>query len=380
MEFRNLSRQYKILEDRIKETVSCVMESGIYIGGKHVKELEDQLSKYVGVKHCITCANGTDALVLALSAVGIGRKDAVFIPDFTFFATGEAVVRCNGTPIFVDVSKTTYNMLPEALECAIESVLEESKLIPKAIITVDLFGQPADYRKIIQIASKYNLKIIEDGAQGFGGSIVNRRVGSFGDISTTSFFPAKPLGCYGDGGAVFTNDDAYAAIIRSLCVHGKGKDKYDNVRIGMNSRLDSIQAAILKVKFEQFQKVELRSSNEIAQKYNNLLDGYVNLPEILPQFLSSWAQYSICCKSEEQRSKIHIELKEKGIPTMIYYRKTMHEQRAFGNLEKDSVACMNAEYLTRHILSLPFHPYMTDDEINRVADAVIKVIKNEDRC
>lgn len=379
MEFRDLGKQYKILEDEIKEKVNMVMESGIYIGGECVKRLEAKLADYVGVKHCITCANGTDALVLALSAIGIEKGDAVFVPDFTFFATGEAVLRCNGVPIFVDVSKTTYNMLPESLESAILNVTKEKKIKPKAIIAVDLFGQPADYRKIIQIASKYGLKIIEDGAQGFGGRIGNQKVGSFGDISTTSFFPAKPLGCYGDGGAIFTDEDVYATIIKSLCVHGKGKNKYDNVRMGMNSRLDSIQAAILEVKFEQFRRFELEKSNTIAEYYNDLLDGYVGLPEILPHFFSSWAQYTIQCGSKEERLKIQVELEKKNIPSMIYYNKAMHEQQAFNDFKKNYVDCKNAKFLTRHVLSLPFHPYMTENEIKYVADTVINVVGKNKR-
>lgn len=375
MEFRDLKKQYKILESEIKEAVCGVMESGTYIGGLQVNSLENELAEYVGAKHCITCANGTDALVLALTALQVGENDAVFIPDFTFFATGEAVLRCGAVPVFVDIDRASYNMSAESLESAIKAVIAEGRLFPKAVIAVDLFGQPADYNEISVIAGKYNLKIVEDGAQGFGGDINGRKACSFGDISATSFFPAKPLGCYGDGGAVFTDCDEYAALIRSLCVHGKGEDKYDNVRVGMNSRLDSIQAAILRVKFEQFKKYELEASNAVASTYNELLENYVGIPTIKEGFHSSWAQYTIQCESEEQREQIKNELKQIDIPSMIYYSKPMHAQTAFHDIRKDYVPCNTAEYACSHVLSLPFHPYISESEVKLVADTIINIVR-----
>ena len=249
MQFRDLKQQYQALKNEIDEAMIKVAGDCNFISGAQVAELEKELAEYVGVKHCITCANGTDALSIAMMAWGIGEGDAVFVPDFTFFSSGEIVSHCGATPIFIDVDSDTYNISCDSLEKAIERVKAEEVLTPKAIIAVDLFGLPADFDNIKPIADKYNLLVLEDGAQGFGSEIRGKKACSFGDIATTSFFPAKPLGCYGDGGAVFTDDDELAALMQSIRVHGKGKMKYDNVRIGLNSRLDTIQAAILCVKF-----------------------------------------------------------------------------------------------------------------------------------
>lgn len=271
MEFRDLKKQYLSNKNEIDNIINDVVMKGTFIGGTPVRQLELSLADYVGVKHCISCANGTDALHLALLALGVGKKDAVFVPDFTFFSTGEVVPLVGATPIFVDVDYRTYNMSPNSLEKMIRLVLEQGNLSPKAIIAVDLFGQPAEYKSIYNIARKYNMFVIEDGAQGFGGRIKDSKACSFGDISTTSFFPAKPLGCYGDGGAVFTNNDEWDSLIRSLCVHGKGNNKYDNIRIGYNSRLDTIQAAILSVKLKMFEERELIKVNEVAGWYSEML-------------------------------------------------------------------------------------------------------------
>lgn len=242
MQFRDLKHQYHILKDDMNKAMLKVVEDCNFISGRQVKDLEAELAEYVGVKHCVTCANGTDALSLAMMAWKIGKEDAVFVPDFTFFSTGEIVSFAGATPVFVDVDMDTFNISIDSLEKMIKKTLSEGKLTPKAIIPVDLFGLPADYNKIQEIADRYNLLILEDGAQGFGGKIGEKTACSFGNLSTTSFFPAKPLGCYGDGGAIFTDDDEMAALLRSLCVHGKGAMKYDNVRIGLNSRLDTMQA------------------------------------------------------------------------------------------------------------------------------------------
>ena len=252
MQFIDLAAQYTHLKDKIDKRIKTVLDHGKYIMGPEVFELEEKLAEYVGVKHAITCANGTDALQLSLMALDIKKDDAVFCPTFTFFATAEAIAFCQATPVFVDSDAETYNICPENLELQIKKIIKEGKLKPKAILAVDLFGLPANYPELEKIAKKYDLKLIEDAAQGFGGEINGKRAGSFGDLATTSFFPAKPLGCYGDGGAIFTDNDEYAGLLRSYRVHGKGKDKYDNVRIGMNSRLDTIQAAILLEKLAEF--------------------------------------------------------------------------------------------------------------------------------
>ena len=372
MEFRDLKHQYKVLKSDIDRAVLDVMQSGAFIMGQPVKELEAQLADYVGVKHCISCANGTDALSLALKAWGIGKGDAVFVPDFTFFASAEVVSLEGATPVFVDVDADTFNISPIDLERAIQEVIAEGKLRPKVIIAVDLFGLPADYPAIRQIADKYNLYILEDGAQGFGGSINGKRACSFGDISTTSFFPAKPLGCYGDGGAVFTDNDEWAALIDSYRVHGKGSFKYDNVRIGMNSRLDTIQAAILQVKLKAFKEYELEAVNKIAAQYTELLKDVVKTPVISDGFVSSCAQYTIQLPDQESRDRLQAILKEQGIPSMVYYPKPMHLQTAFKDLPSFIRHLPSATKLSETVLSLPMHPYLTEEDITNVKDAIIR--------
>ena len=341
-----------------------VAASGAYIMGPQVAELEQQLAAYVDMKHCISCANGTDALRLSLMAMGIGQGDAVFVPDFTFFATAETVAMVGATPIFVDVDRETYNIDPHLVYKQYETVKRNTSLRPAAVIAVDLFGLPADYDAIVDFCSRKHLPLIEDGAQGFGGSIRGKRACSFGDISTTSFFPAKPLGCYGDGGAIFTNDDRYADLLRSLRVHGKGTDKYDNVRLGLNSRLDTLQAAILQVKLRHFDD-ELKAVNRVAAKYNSLLSGKVIIPEIPRGIVSSWAQYTI---QTPNRDDLQARLKAAGIPAMVYYPHTMSRQTAFAHLNQ--TPCPVADELSRSVLSLPMHPYMTDEEIETVASLI----------
>ncbi len=370
MQFRDLKKQYEVLKDKIDSAAVQVMTDANFISGKQVTELEDALAKYVGVKHCITCANGTDALSLALEAWNIGPGDAVFVPDFTFFASGETVAFEGATPIFVDILEDTFNMDPNSLEEAIRVVKEEGKLTPKAVVTVDLFGQPADYDRIIPIVKANNLLLLEDGAQGFGGNIRGKRACSFGDIATTSFFPAKPLGCYGDGGAIFTDNDEWAALIRSLRIHGKGSDKYDNVRIGMNSRLDTIQAAILQVKLDAFKEYELDDVNKVAKRYSEGLSSIVKTPSVPEGFLSSWAQYSILLKDKTERDSLQAYLKEQGIPTMIYYPKPMHEQKAFLDMDiiKTDLSVTNSA--CDRVLGLPIHPYMTEADQNMVVNGI----------
>ncbi|HOJ65519.1 MAG TPA: DegT/DnrJ/EryC1/StrS family aminotransferase [Paludibacteraceae bacterium] len=375
MEFRDLKKQYKVLKNDIDQAMLEVSASGAFIMGKPVKEIEQQLAEYVGVKHCVSCANGTDALTLALKTWGIKAGDAVFVPDFTFFASAEVVSLEGATPVFVDVDADTFNISPASLERSIEKTIQQGKLRPKVIITVDLFGLPADYSAIRKIADKYQLLILEDGAQGFGGEINGKKACSFGDISTTSFFPAKPLGCYGDGGAVFTDNDEWASLMDSLRVHGKGSFKYDNVRIGMNSRLDTLQAAILKVKFDAFRKYELNDINKVADFYTEKLKDLVKTPFIPKGYLSSWAQYTIQLQDEKQRDGLQAYLKEQGIPTMVYYPKPMHEQTAYldlGNLSGDFSV---TESLCRRVLSLPMHPYLSMEEINKVCQTILDYLK-----
>ena len=367
MEFRDLKAQYQALKPEIDASVEQVMTGTSFIMGEPVEELEARLAEYVGVKHCITCANGTDALTLAEMSCDIKSGDAVFVPDFTFFASAETIAVLGATPIFVDVEETTYNMDAAKLEEAIRLVLEKGKLRPRAIVAVDLFGQCANFTKISELAKTYGLLVIEDGAQGFGGKIGDRRACSFGDVSTTSFFPAKPLGCYGDGGAVFTSDDEKAELIRSLRVHGKGTNKYDNVRLGMNSRLDTIQAAILLVKFKAFTEYELDAVNKAASLYTQCLEGQTGLPIVPSQFYSSWAQYTIRLFGEEERKCVQTSLKAAGIPAMIYYPKAMHQQAAFSTLPPYN-CCPTSERLCQRVLSLPMHPYMSEGDIRFVCE------------
>ena len=370
MEFRDLKKQYAALKNDIDRQVDEVIASSRFIGGSKVSELEEKLAAYVGVKHCVTCANGTDALELALMAWGVGKGDAVFIPDFTFFSSGEVVSILGATPVFVDVDEDTFNMDPASLEKAIDAVSTAGELKPSVVIPVDLFGLPANFVEIRKTADKYGLKVLEDGAQGFGGEIDGKKACSFGDISTTSFFPAKPLGCYGDGGAIFTDDDEAAELIRSYCVHGKGKMKYDNVRIGMNSRLDSIQAGILLPKLAAFEEYEVTDVNSAAAKYTELLEGAVATPVIPDGFLSSWAQYTIKLESRERRDALQAFLKEKSIPSMIYYPKQMHNQEAFGDENKYRIDYSVTNKLCDTVLSLPIHPYISDEDVEEVVSVI----------
>ncbi|KEF38857.1 putative PLP-dependent enzyme possibly involved in cell wall biogenesis [Schinkia azotoformans MEV2011] len=370
MEFRDLKTQYEKYKEEIDAAIHEVITNAHFIGGKEVAELEQQLADYVGVKHCITCANGTEAMTLVMMAWDIKAGDAVFVPDFTFFSTGEIVSFRGATPVFVDVDRDTFNIDPVKLEQAIVKTLEEGKLTPKVVIPVDLFGLPANHGEIAGIAEKYNLLVLEDGAQGFGGNIKGKRACSFGNAATTSFFPAKPLGCYGDGGAIFTNDGDLAKLLKSLKIHGKGEDKYDNVRVGVNSRLDTIQAAILKVKLKAFIDHELDDVNRAYQLYNERLTGVVETPIIPDGYYSSFAQYTIKLKNKEERDELQAKLKERGIPSMIYYVKPMHEQGAFSDLQftDDDFAVTNE--LCDTVLSLPMHPYLSVEEIDKICNVI----------
>ncbi|NBH82407.1 DegT/DnrJ/EryC1/StrS family aminotransferase [bacterium C-53] len=372
MEFRDLKKQYLMLKKEIDASIQNVLTNTNFISGKQVFELEEKLADYVGVKHCITCANGTDALQLSLMAWGIGMGDAVFVPDFTFFASAEVISLMGASPVFVDVRKDTFNIDTEKLRKSIQQVIEEKQFVPKAIVAVDLFGQPAEYDKIKEIANEFHLFVLEDGAQGFGGEISGKKACSFGQISTTSFFPAKPLGCYGDGGAVFTDNDEWADLIASFRIHGKGSFKYDNVRIGMNSRLDTLQAAILLQKLYAFKEYELDNVNNVAEMYTERLREIVEVPVILDGYLSSWAQYTIRLTNGEERNGLQKYLVEKGIPSMIYYPKPLHKQAAFASCVDHELEdqYQSATELCEKVLSLPMHPYMTEDNVRVVTDSV----------
>ena len=414
MEFRDLKKQYQVLREEMDRAVWDAMASGAYIMGPQVRELEQQLAEYVGVKHCLTCANGTDALTLALKAWGIGPGDAVFVPDFTFFSSAEVVPLEGATPVFVDVCEETFNIDAVDLERAVKEVLAEGRLRPRVVVVVDLFGLPADYQAVRAVADRYGLLVLEDGAQGFGGSIdrfpvkpgmtedvmagtshvmagcdrPSKRACSFGDIATTSFFPAKPLGCYGDGGAVFTDNDEWAALINSYRVHGKGTFKYDNVRIGLNSRLDTVQAAVLQVKLKAFAEYELDDINAAAEKYTERLKDIVATPVIPTGFRSSWAQYTIKLQDAAQRDALQAALKAEGIPSMVYYPKPLHLQTAFaqtpdqvGGDGRDVIPgstgnlCPVATSLCSRVLSLPLHPYITEEQIDTVCNAIRKFLR-----
>ena len=374
MQFRDLKKQYQVLKQDMDAALTDTAASAAFIMGKPVKELEAELAAYVGVKHCVSCANGTDALTLALKTWGIGKGDAVFVPDFTFFSSAEVVSLEGATPVFVDVDKDTFNLDAADLEEKIGETVAKGELTPKVIITVDLFGLPADYPRIRKIADTYRLLILEDGAQGFGGEISGKKACGFGDISTTSFFPAKPLGCYGDGGAVFTDNDEWAVLLDSYRVHGKGQFKYDNVRIGMNSRLDTLQAAVLKVKLKAFREYEVADINRAAARYTEKLQGKVKTPVVPEGYYSSWAQYTIRLDSKEQRDALQAVLKEQGIPTMVYYPTPMHDQTAYKNLKVPAGSCPVAEQLCHTVLSLPIHPYISEEDIDSVCEGILTFI------
>lgn len=373
MQFRDLGAQYKALKSEIDAGIQQVIESTGFILGKPVTELENKLAEYVGRKHCVGCANGTDALQLALMIWNIGPGDAVFTSDFTYFASAGCASILGATPILVDIDLKTFNMSPEALEEAIKHVISEGKLKPKAIIPVDLFGLPADFTKILPIAEKYGLKVLEDAAQGFGGMINGKRACSFGDISTTSFFPAKPLGCYGDGGAIFTDDDEVDARLRSLRAQGKSPvDKYDNREIGMNSRLDTLQAAILLPKFKAFAEYEVEAVNRVAKLYTERLKDKFVTPDVPEGFYSSWAQYTLLLNNPEERTALQNKLKENGIPSMIYYPRGLHQQEAYKWMNLSDEMYPNTIEAAKRVLSLPMHPYLTEDDVNFITSIIMK--------
>ena len=375
MQFRDLKTQYTVLKDEMDKAILDVVASSAYVMGPKIKEMEAAFVDYVGVKHCIACNSGTDALLLALKAWDVKPGDAVFVPSFTFFASAEVIAMQGATPVFVDVDKDTFNMDVTDLERKIEQTLKAGKLTPRVIIAVDLFGLPADFTAVRKVADKYHLYVLEDGAQGFGGRIGDQKACTFGDISTTSFFPAKPVGCYGDGGAVFTDNDEWAALMDSYHIHGKGSDRYDNVRIGMNSRMDSIQAAILLVKLKAFKDYELADVNKVAARYTEKLKGIVKTPVVPEGYYSSWAQYTLQVKNKEQRAGLQAALKALDIPTAVYYPIPMHRQTAFNYLDINSNRCLIADQLADTVISLPIHPYLSEADQDMICEAVCKYLQ-----
>jgi dTDP-4-amino-4,6-dideoxygalactose transaminase len=375
MEFRDLKKQYQVLKKEIDEGVIEVMTSGAFILGKPVGELEGKLAAFAGRKHCVAVANGTDALQLSLMAYDVGEGDAIFTSDFTYFASAGSASILGATPVLVDIDLDTFNMSAEDLERRIRAVLAEGKLKPKFIVPVDLFGLPADFNRILPIAEKYGLRVLEDGAQGFGGAINGKRACSFGDISTTSFFPAKPLGCYGDGGAIFTDDDRIDARLRSLRAQGKSpEDKYDNREIGMNSRLDTLQAAVLLPKLRAFEDYEVEAVNRVADTYTAALRDKVVTPHIPDGFYSSWAQYTILFDSREKRDSVQKAMKERGIPTMVYYPRGLHQQAAYRWMGLSDEEYPNTVRATNCVLSLPMHPYMEEKDQKIIIDSLLEVL------
>lgn len=373
MQFIDLKAQQERIRPQIDMAIKRVLDHGVYIMGPEVYELEKQLAEFCGAKHAITCANGTDALGLGLMAKNVKLGDAIFVPSFTFAATAEVVSWMGATPIFIDSLEDTYNMDPKSLQQGIQ-VAKKLGLNPVGIIPVDLFGQPADYDVIQEIADEHNLWVMADGAQSFGATHKNRKVGNIGDMATTSFFPAKPLGCYGDGGAIFTNDDELAAIIKSLRVHGQGADKYDNVRIGMNGRLDTIQAAILIEKLKIFSD-ELIFRQKTADAYSQNLKDIVQVPFVMQNSSSAWAQYTIRLPKHIDRNKLIENLKELGVPTMVYYVKPLHLQTAYSHYPTATgVELPVCEMLANEVLSLPMSGYVGDEEAVNITNALKGII------
>ncbi len=368
--FIDLDAQRRRIEAPIKGAIDAVLKHGQYVSGPEVGKFEKMLAAHCGAKHAIGCSSGTDAIVLALMAMNIGPGDAVFVPSFTFAATAEAVALVGATPVFVDCLPRTYNVDPASLDEAVSMITAQGKLRPVGAIVVGMFGQAPDFNAIDPIAAKHGLWVIDDAAQSYGASYGNRRVGTLAKVTTTSFFPAKPLGCYGDGGAIFTDDDSLAEIIRSLLVHGKGSDKYDNVRIGMNGRLDTIQAAILIEKLKIFDdEIELR--DRVYKRYNNTLVTVAGVPTIVAGGTSVWAQYTI---NVPDRDAVAARLKAAGIPTAIYYPKPLHQQTAYRHYPAAPSGLKNSETLSQSVLSLPMHPYLDEATQNRIIREVIAAV------
>jgi dTDP-4-amino-4,6-dideoxygalactose transaminase len=372
LQFIDLQTQYSRLQEEMEQAILGVLRGGKYIMGPEVGELEAELARFVGMEHCVTCASGTDALVMALMAKGVGLGDAVFAPPFTFVATAEAIATVGATPVFVDIQPSTFNIDPLKLDEAIARVKQDAVLTPRAIIAVDLFGLPADYQRINASAAREGLFVIEDAAQSFGASAGNRPAGSLAEIGCTSFFPAKPLGCYGDGGAIFTEDRETANLLRSIRVHGQGSDKYENVRLGITGRLDTVQAAVLLVKLKVFER-ELDERQRVASAYSDAIRraGLRLQPPLVPEgSLSAWAQYSVLAETTADRKRMMAKLAAAGVPTAIYYPKPLHLQQAFAPLGHGPGDFPVSEDVASRIFSLPMHPYLDQPTIANIVAAL----------
>lgn len=367
--FIDLKTQQARIGDRLRSAIDRVLTHGQYIMGPEVAELEARLSASCGARHTISCANGTEALATVLMAADIGPGDAVFVPSFTFVATAEAAALVGATPVFIDVRPDTFNLDIASLDAAIEEARRRD-LRPRAVIPVDLFGQPADHPAIFDLAVSHDMLVVDDAAQGFGARLGNRAIGTFGHATTTSFFPAKPLGCYGDGGAIFTDDDDLAEALRSIRVHGKGTDKYDNVRIGLNGRLDTLQAAILLEKLAIFDE-ELSLRDKIAQRYTSALSDIVQTPIVLKDARSAWAQYTL---KVDDRASLLASCKAEGIPTQVYYRIPLHRQSGYAHYPTAPAGCPVSEQLATQVISIPMHPYLTEIDQDRVITTVLGAI------
>ena len=375
MQFIDLKAQYHALQMEIDANIRAVLDSAQFIGGPYVKELENKLADFVGRKHCITCANGTDALQIAFMLNGVGRGDAVFCPDMTFISSTEPAKMFGATSVFCDITPDTYCLCPESLERQIQMVIAEGSLTPKAVVAVDILGNPCDYDAIGALCEKYGLFLIEDAAQSFGASYHGKKACAFGHIATTSFFPAKPLGCYGDGGAVFTDDDRMADLIRAFCVHGKGPGgKYDNIRAGVNSRLDNLQAAILLPKLEALEEYEIRDREAAAGRYSAAFQGKFVLPPVEQDSQHSWYQYTLLAADTAQRARLIAHLKERGIPTNLYYPTPMHMLPVFRALETYGETYPNAVEYCNRTISIPMHPYLEESVQEEIVKAVLETL------
>lgn len=366
MEFLDLKTQQIRIRKSLEKRFNDIMDRGAYIMGPEINELEQKLAAYCGVKHAISCSSGTDALLIPLMSWNIGPGDAVFTTPFTYVATAEVISLLGATPVFVDVYESTFNIDCEKLEIAIQETIEKTNLTPKVVIPVDLFGVPARYRLICSIAEKYNLKVIEDGAQSFGGSISDKKAGSFGDAAATSFYPAKPLGCYGDGGAILTNDDYLASKCKSIRIHGTSSDKYNSEVIGINGRLDSMQAAVLLEKMTIFDE-ELEMRNQSSNYYRKSLNNAQYIPK---NYNSAHALFSITLGSNKKRNEVVKRLVSKNIPNVIYYKYPIHLMKGFAYLGYKTGDFPISENLSQTIVSLPMHPYLKKTEIDQVIEAI----------
>ena len=372
MQFIDLKAQQQLIRQKIEDNIKQVLDHGRYIMGPEITELEQKLAAYVGTKHAVGCASGTDALMLALLALEIGPGDAVFTSPFTFFATGEVIALLGATPVFVDIDPVTFNIDPAKLAPAIRAVRQRGDLEPKAVMPVDLFGLPADYGAINRTADEHGLAVVEDAAQALGGEYQGKKACSLAKLGCTSFFPAKPLGCYGDGGMVFCDDEGLDRLLRSLRVHGQGDDKYDNVRLGINGRLDTIQAAVLLAKLELLPG-EMKARQEVAGRYAEMIAASgvaLTAPQTPQGYASAWAQYSVLAESPAARSEFLERLKAAGIPSAIYYPRPLHLQTAFAYLGLQEGDFPVSEDAAGRVFSLPMHPYLAAEDQQKIVAAL----------